>query len=116
MEFLYKARKIGKHPTVSLEFELADNETEAAYLLWLEADTSSFWVNLNPTEPGRVIEKELGRTQVGRVMLEADLEMKKTVGKLIHPDSKVGKLFWANFYNNIDPQASKLCFSFRTWI
>jgi hypothetical protein len=42
------------------------------------------------------------------VLLQADLTLKKTTGKLIHPDTKLGAQFWRAMSGN--------CMSFRTWI
>lgn len=57
-----------------------------AFFVWLLHPPESFWVNLSPTEEDRVIEHSLGRTDVGKVMLEADLLLKKTAARLLHPD------------------------------
>lgn len=53
------------------------------------------WVNLNPTEPERVIDPETAQTDVGRIMLEADLQLKKDAARLKHPEgSPVGRAYW----------------------
>jgi hypothetical protein len=83
-------------------------EASNAFFTWLELSPSTFWVNLNPNEPDRIIDPDLGRTDAGRVMLQADLTLKKTTGRLIHPDSELGARFWR--------QLSGKCLSFRTWI
>lgn len=88
-----------------------------SFFIWLALPSDKFWVNLNPNEPHRVVDPELGRTDVGRIMLQADFEMKKTVAKLIHPDSETGKLFWDQLYGYAArQQLNRLCFSFRQWI
>ncbi|MQA95015.1 MAG: hypothetical protein GEV11_10335 [Streptosporangiales bacterium] len=86
----------------------AAKQASDAFFVWLSMPRSSFWVNLNPDQPDRVVDPKIGRTDVGRVLLESDLRLKKSVGELIHPDTKTGKKFW-------DHIAGK-CFSFRTWI
>lgn len=80
-----------------------------AFFVWLAMPRESFWVNLNPEEPNRIVDTRLGTTDVGRVLLEADLEMKKTVGRLIHPETEAGLRFW-------DEMGVNACFSFRNWI
>ncbi|MFE3380246.1 hypothetical protein [Streptomyces anulatus] len=88
---------------------LADARTASdSFFTWLQLEPSTFWVNLNPNEPDRIIESRLGRTDTGRVLLEADLMLKKTTGKLIHPDTKLGASYWRSL--------SGECTSFRTWI
>ncbi|MES9511964.1 hypothetical protein ABWJ92_37195 [Streptomyces sp. NPDC000609] len=65
-------------------------------------------MNLNPTEPDRIVDTNLGRTDVGRILLQADLQLKKTTAALIHPKTELGRKFW----NRIGGR----CMSFRTWI
>ncbi|MGW1957016.1 hypothetical protein ACWCPI_30400 [Streptomyces sp. NPDC001920] len=86
----------------------AAKESSDAFFVWLSMPRSTFWVNLNPTEPDRIVDADLGRTDVGRIMLQADLQLKKTTAALIHPKTELGKKFW----NRIGGR----CMSFRTWI
>ncbi len=81
-----------------------------AFFVWLELPTSAFTVNLNPDEPDRIIDSRFGRTDAGRILLEADLQMKKTVAKLIHPDTSTGKQFWAGL------RGAANCLTMRQWI
>jgi hypothetical protein len=82
-----------------------------AFFVWLSLHPSTFWVNLNPTEPDRIVDEDLGRTTVGRVLLEADLELKRTVGRIIHPDNASGQRFWDALFTT-----NGSCFSFRQWV
>jgi hypothetical protein len=88
------------------------NTASDAFFVWLALPESSFWVNLNPNEPDRIVDQQLGRTEAGRIMLEADLRLKKTVGKVMDPRTKLGKRFWDSMrsYNG------ERCFSGRYWI
>lgn len=62
------------------------------FLVGLSLPNHKFWVNLNPWEPDRVIDAALGRTDVGRVMLEADFQMKKDFSKHNNPcESEIGQ-------------------------
>ncbi|MBB4917504.1 hypothetical protein [Streptosporangium saharense] len=79
---------------------------------WLVLSPQTFWVNLNPTEPDRVIDPALGQTGAGRAMLEADLRMKRTQGKLLDPDTAFGARYWKAMARS----EGKLCFSSRMWI
>lgn len=81
-----------------------------AFFVWLELPTSSFTVNLNPDEPNRIIDAKFGQTDAGRVLLEADLQMKKYVAKLIHPDTPAGAQYWAALSGDTK------CVSMRQWI
>ncbi len=96
--------------------QMADLSSDS-FFIWLTLPPQTFWVNLNPNEPDRIIDSELGKTDAGRIMLEADLQMKTTVSKLIHPDSALGQAFWNQIYDHIQNlNLNQLCFSFRQWI
>ncbi|MFF3340149.1 hypothetical protein [Streptomyces flavidovirens] len=94
-------------PRTSTGLTAAD-QTSDAFFVWLALNPTSFWVNLNPNEPDRIVDHRLGQTDAGRIMLEADLRMKKTIGKLIHPKSRTGREFWGRVTGD--------CMSYRTWI
>ncbi|MGN9913837.1 hypothetical protein ACTMTJ_40515 [Phytohabitans sp. LJ34] len=81
-----------------------------SFFTWLALPPASFTVNLNPDEPHRIMDAKLGRTEAGRTLLDADFQMKKTVAKLIHPDSATGKQFWPELHGETP------CFSMRQWI
>lgn len=86
----------------------AATRSSDAFFVWLSLDPSDFWVNLNPTEPDRIVDDQLGRTDAGRILLEADLRMKQTVGKLIHPHTTLGRRYWNSLQGD--------CMSARNWI
>ena len=91
-------------------------ESSDAFFVWLALPTSSFTVNLNPSEPDRIVDAKLGRTDAGRVLLEADLRMKKTVARLIHPRRRLGARFWAALDRLYEARSARVCLSFRQWI
>ncbi|WP_329425083.1 hypothetical protein OG339_32570 [Streptosporangium sp. NBC_01495] len=91
----------------------AATDATADLRTWLVLNPNLFWVNLHPTQPDRIIDPELGRTKAGRAMLEADLQMKRTEGKLLNPNSKFGAKYWkAALSRGVD----RACFSARMWI
>lgn len=89
---------------------LAARRASDSFFVWLELPTSDFTVNLNPDEPNRIIDASFGSTDAGRILLQADLQMKKTVAKLIHPDTPAGAQFWAGLHGETK------CLSMRQWI
>jgi hypothetical protein len=97
-----------QRPDVGLR---AAQQASDAFFVWLTLPTSKFTVNLNPDEPNRIIDADLGRTDAGRTLLEADLRLKKTVAALIHPDTPLGAKFWEALEG-----VGENCFSFRQWI
>jgi hypothetical protein len=85
-----------------------------ALFAWLALPNSAFWVNLNPEQPDKIIDPQMGRTDAGRVLLQADLAMKRTAGKLLDPSKSPGKEFWDQVQV---PQGELLpCILFRNWI
>lgn len=90
--------------------------TQDVFFVWLVHDPESFWVNLSPTESDRVIDVGLGQTQAGKVLLEADLLLKRTAAQLLHPDHPLGNEFWKKLYGWVGTRPAKLCHSFRQWI
>lgn len=91
----------------------AVQQASDSFFVWLALRPDRFTVNLNPAEPDRIVDHELGRTDAGRVMLEADLQLKKTIAKLIHPDTPLGDQYWQQT-EGMDNESS--CDSFRSWI
>lgn len=87
--------------------------TAADLRTWLVLDPRTFWVNLDPQEPDRIIDAQLGRTNAGRAMLEADLAMKRTSGRLINPRTAFGKRYWDAMTAGA---TGTVCFSSRVWI
>ncbi|WP_154402565.1 PT domain-containing protein [Nocardioides speluncae] len=82
-----------------------------AFFVWLALPKSAFWVNLNPDQPDRVMDRAFGRTDAGRVLLEADLELKRTGSRLMDPDTPTGRRFWAGLATT-----GATCFVSRAWI
>ncbi|MGC9667635.1 hypothetical protein ACNTMW_13890 [Planosporangium sp. 12N6] len=61
---------------------------------WMAVEPSRFWVNLNPSQPDKVIDDYLGQTEVGRILLEADLELKRAWTRSQDPKAAVGREYW----------------------
>ncbi|WP_445398102.1 hypothetical protein ACSMX9_27865 [Streptomyces sp. LE64] len=86
----------------------AAQQSSDAFFVWLSLPRRDLWVNLHPHQPDRIVEERLGRTDAGRVLLEADLRMKRTVGEIIHPRTALGKRYWQGVQEG--------CVSSRNWI
>ncbi|MFF3299037.1 LPXTG cell wall anchor domain-containing protein [Streptomyces sp. NPDC002908] len=65
-----------------------------AMFTWLALTPDKFWVNLNPDQPDKIMDKTFGKTDAGRVLLEADLEMKHDYAKDMDPRQGIGKQYW----------------------
>lgn len=108
-------------PGQGIDLERATELSWTSFFVWLLLPDSTFWVNLNPDEPDRIIDDQLGKTDVGRILLEADLQMKKDMARLTHPDSPLGKAFWDKLSVLNDPgegnqQETSISLSWRVWI
>jgi len=57
-----------------------------------------FWVNLRPDSSDGVIELLLEKTDVGRIMLASDLQLKKDLANFTSPQTPEGKLYWNKLY------------------
>jgi len=59
---------------------------------------SSFWVNLRPDGADRVIDPVLEKTDLGKVLLAADLALKKDMAKATSPNTALGRKYWNRLY------------------
>ncbi|HLD40914.1 MAG TPA: hypothetical protein VJA84_01920, partial [Candidatus Omnitrophota bacterium] len=57
-----------------------------------------FWVNLRPDAPEQIIDPELEKTDIGKIMLEADLNLKKYTSAWTSPQTKEGREYWDKLY------------------
>lgn len=94
-DYVLKARKAeGDRPGLDIFNSTLLSTT--AFVTGLSLTNDKFWVNLNPWEPNRVIDEQLARTDVGRIMLEADLQMKKDFCNYANPcTNETGKALWS---------------------
>jgi LPXTG-motif cell wall-anchored protein len=65
-----------------------------SFFTWLALTPEKFWVNLNPDQPDKIMDAKLGTTDAGRVLLEADMEMKHDNARAMDPKTERGALFW----------------------
>jgi tetratricopeptide (TPR) repeat protein len=90
-DYLYKAQKA---EGTSQGIDLKNSKTIGltAFKTGLAVPDDKFWVNLAPWEPDRIIDEQLRQSEVGRIMLEADLQMKRDVSNYDNPcASETGK-------------------------
>ena len=91
---IFKAQKTnGSNPGINVtrSMQIGIN----AFLTGLACPDNIFWVNLNPREPDRIIDSRLNQSEVGIIMLEADLQMKKDIANYGNPCvNETGKAIW----------------------
>ncbi|MET9377346.1 hypothetical protein ABZX98_24930 [Streptomyces sp. NPDC002992] len=64
-----------------------------ALFTWLALTPDRMWVNLNPDQPETIMDKGFGETDTGRVLLEADMEMKRDFSRAMDPKKSPGREF-----------------------
>jgi hypothetical protein len=89
---------------------LTDNAADLR--TWLVLNPDEFWVNLNPSEPDRIIDGELGETNAGRELLDADFQLKRSSATLMNPNTTLGAQYW----HDLAGSSSSVCYGSRMWI
>jgi tetratricopeptide (TPR) repeat protein/3D (Asp-Asp-Asp) domain-containing protein len=93
-DYLFKAQKAkGTSPGINVNNSTTLGLT--AFKTGLVVPNNKFWVNLMPWEPDRIIDEQLAQSEVGRIMLEADLQMKRDISNYENPcANETGKASW----------------------
>ena len=68
------------------------------FFIGLSLPNDSFWVNLRPDSADNIIDEYLAKTDIGKVMLEADVQLKKDTAKYTSPDTVEGRAYWDKLY------------------
>ncbi len=74
------------------------------FLAALAVPDTDQWVNLSPYEHERIIPDDFGKTEMGRDLLAQDYLLKQLSASLTHPDTDLGKKFWAGVYARAQEQ------------
>lgn len=72
------------------------------FFVGITLPNNSFWVNLRPDFPDNIIDPALAMTDVGKILLEADLQLKKDTAKFTSPETPEGKKYWDKLYQKAD--------------
>jgi methylase of polypeptide subunit release factors len=68
------------------------------FLVGVTLPNDAFWVNLRPDAETNIIDDELAQTDIGKIMLEADVQLKKDTARYTSPDTTEGKEYWDKLY------------------
>ena len=68
------------------------------FFIGISLPNDSFWVNLRPDSPDNVIDSYLAQTDLGKILLEADLQLKKDTANFTSPQTPEGKEYWKKLY------------------
>ena len=72
------------------------------FLVGVALHNESFWVNLRPDTEDEIIDPYLAQTDVGKIMLEADLQLKKDTARLTSPETPEGREYWNRLYKKAE--------------
>ncbi|MFH1441159.1 MAG: hypothetical protein ABIH18_03855, partial [Candidatus Omnitrophota bacterium] len=68
------------------------------FLTGISLADEKFWVNLRPDSENNIIDPVLARTDFGKVLLQADVQLKKDLARFTSPETKEGKIYWNKLY------------------
>src|SRR5205823_2039737 len=77
---------IRSNGTLKIRFHEASRLAATAFYTLLAIPDRDLWVNLHPGQPDRIVSASLGQTDVGRIMLEADFQLKRDAGSLMRSE------------------------------
>ncbi|MBP6919893.1 MAG: hypothetical protein KBC23_02765 [Candidatus Omnitrophica bacterium] len=87
----------------SLNIQKATEKAIEYFFIGLTVPDEAFWVNLNPKGMTQIMEPGLADTDLGKVMLAADLRLKKDTCDITNPQkSKIGRDYWDRLYAKAD--------------
>ena len=84
------------------ELENATKELLNYFFVGISLPNDSFWVNLRPDSPEQIIDDALATTDVGKILLEADLQLKRDTAKFTSPETPEGKEYWDKLYQKAE--------------
>ena len=80
------------------QIEETTQELLKYFQIGITLPNKSFWVNLRPDGENDVIDPFVEKTDLGKVLLEADLQLKKDMAKCTSPDTAEGRQYWDKLY------------------
>jgi len=109
----------GNNPVNPVQQKAAVSKAVEFFFLGLSLPEERLWVNLNPDEPEKVIALDLKDTDLGKVIMAADLQLKKDVAAATNPQiSPAGREYWDKLYSKAEELGieDKIAVSNRVWI
>ncbi|PIS34049.1 MAG: phosphoglycerate kinase [Candidatus Omnitrophica bacterium CG08_land_8_20_14_0_20_41_16] len=84
------------------QFNASTKELLNYFLVGINLPSDKFWVNLRPDSQDNIIDDYLARTDVGKIMLETDLQLKKDTAQFTSPETPEGKEYWNRLYQKAE--------------
>ncbi len=83
------------------ELESSTKTLLSYFLVGVTLSDDMFWVNLRPDSEDQIIDPYLEKTDVGKIMLEADLQLKKDTSSFTSPQTPEGREYWDKLYKKV---------------
>lgn len=80
------------------ELENTSKELLKYFFIGISLPNDSFWVNLRPDAEDNIIDDYLAETDIGKIMLETDLQLKKDTALATSPETPGGREYWDKLY------------------
>ncbi|MFA6358294.1 MAG: hypothetical protein WCY09_06485 [Candidatus Omnitrophota bacterium] len=74
------------------------------FFIGVALPNENFWVNLKPDSENNIMDDQLVKTDIGKILLAADLELKKDLAHFTFPASSEGKQYWDKIYDEMNKQ------------
>ena len=84
------------------EIESTTKDLLDYFFTGIDLPNDTFWVNLRPDSPDNIIDPLLAKTEVGRILLEADLQLKKDTALATSPQTPEGREYWNKLYQKAE--------------
>ncbi|MDJ0346988.1 hypothetical protein QMK19_37480 [Streptomyces sp. H10-C2] len=94
LNYSFAAKKVDESAGLGYGGQEKAELVSDSFFTWLALTPEKFWVNLNPDQPDKIMDKTFGKTDAGRALLQADLEMKHDYARDMDPRAGIGKEFW----------------------
>ncbi|GEM_PF-1899710 len=98
------------------------NQPLKFFFIGLAMPNEDLWVNLRQDAPDEIINDYLAKTDLGKILLKADLELKKELARSTFPSTPSGKEYWDKIYKKIEAvygygaQHAQVAINTRIWI
>lgn len=80
------------------EVEDTSKELLKYFFIGISLPNDAFWVNLRPDAENNIIDDYLAQTDIGKIMLEVDLQLKKDTALATSPETPEGREYWSKLY------------------
>jgi len=81
------------------ELETTTKTLLTYFFVGITLPNDTFWVNLRPDSENNIIDDYLAKTDVGKILLEADLQLKKDTASFTSPETPEGRTYWNKLYS-----------------